>query len=370
MIVMTKPIYIFAGGGTGGHLFPALAVAEELSRLQPDCRIVFACSDRDIDRRILSATTYAFVVQPIHSMPRNLRGWRDFLSAYASGRRLGRSLVKDLRPAAVFGLGAFAAVPVTEAAARAGIRTALMSIDATPGLANRRLARKVDVIFTQFAQTADAFGRHADKAEAVGCPVRAGMFAGDIDEARKTFGLQADRKTLLVMAGSLGAASINQAISAISADLDELADDWQVLHVSGPGKFERVLQNTGGRIRRSVMEFCERMDLAYAVADLVLCRAGAATIGELAAVAAPAVLMPYPFHRDRQQEHNAAEMVSAGAAALVSDSVDPAVNADALRTTLLEIMRQPKQLEAMRNSAKGLSRPDAAKRVARWLSDI
>ena len=113
------------------------------------------------------------------------------------------------------------------------------------------------------------------------------------------------------------------------------------------------------------MEFCERMDLAYAAADLVLCRAGAATIGELAAVAAPAVLMPYPYHRDRQQERNAAEMVSAGSAVIVNDSAD---NADALRTTLLEIMRQPKQLEAMRASAKGLSRPNAAKRIARWLS--
>lgn len=365
---MTRPIYIFAGGGTGGHLFPALAVAEELTRLKPDCRIVFACSDRDIDRRVLSATPYAFVVQPIHSMPRGLRGWGDFAFAYHAGRRLAKTLLGDLRPAAVFGLGAFAAVPVTQAAAHTGVRTALMSIDATPGLANRRLARKVDVIFTQFERTADAFGRCIAKVETVGCPVRHGLLAGDVDEARNAFGLMPDRKTLLIMAGSLGAENINHAVAAIEADLDGLADEWQVLHVSGPGKFGQVARADNGAIHRSVMEFCERMDLAYAAADLVLCRAGAATVGELSAVAAPAVLMPYPYHRDRQQDRNAAEMVSAGAAVLVDDAADPAGNADALRASLLEIMRRPERLEAMRASAKGLSRPGAAERIARWLS--
>ncbi|MCD4699580.1 MAG: UDP-N-acetylglucosamine--N-acetylmuramyl-(pentapeptide) pyrophosphoryl-undecaprenol N-acetylglucosamine transferase [Phycisphaerae bacterium] len=365
---MNNPIYIFAGGGTGGHLFPALAVADELTRLMPDCRIVFACSDRDIDRRVLSATPYAFVVQPIHSMPRGLRGWRDFTFAFHAGRRLADNLLKDLRPAAVFGLGAFAAVPVTQAAANAGVRTALMSIDATPGFANRRLARKVDVIFTQFEQTSDAFGRFASKVEPVGCPVRTGLIAGDIEQARKVFGLRRDRKTLLIMAGSLGAESINQAVAEIGADLDGLADVWQILHVSGPGKFEQVARADNEAIHRSVMEFCERMDLAYSVADLVLCRAGAATVGELAAVAAPAVLMPYPYHRDRQQARNAAGMVSSGAAVLVDDAADPPANADALRASLLEIMRRQERLDAMRESAKGLSRPGAAEQIARWLS--
>ena len=202
----------------------------------------------------------------------------------------------------------------------------------------------------------------------VGCPVRAGLITGDVEEARKVFGLKPDRKTLLIMAGSLGADNINQAVVAIEADLDELTDDWQVLHISGPGKFEQAARAYNGAIHRSVVEFCERMDLAYAIADLVLCRAGAATIGELAAVAAPAVLIPYPYHSDRQQEHNAAEMVSAGASVLVEDLADPANNADALRASLLEIMHRPEQLEAMRTSAKGLSRPDAAGHIAKWLS--
>ncbi len=349
-------------------MFPALAVAEELTRLQPGCRIVFACSDRDIDRRVLSATPYAFVVQPIHSMPRGLRGWRDFTHAYLAGRRLANTLLGDLRPAAVFGLGAFAAVPVTQAAAHAGVRTALMSIDATSGLANRRLARKVDVIFTQFEQTSDAFGQSAVKVETVGCPVRPGLISGDVERARKVFGIRPDRKTLLIMAGSLGAESINQAVAEIGPDLDELADEWQVLHVSGPGKFEQVARADNGAIHRSVVEFCERMDLAYSAADLVLCRSGAATVGELSAVAVPAVLMPYPYHRDRQQVRNAAEMVSAGAAVLVDDAVDPARNADSLRASLLEIMRRNERLDAMRASAKGLSRPGAAEQIARWLS--
>lgn len=365
---MSGQIYIFAGGGTGGHLFPALAVAEELIKLQPDGRIVFACSDRDIDRRILSLTPYAMAPQPVRPLPGRLRGWAGFLRAYVDARRMARNLVRDLRPAAVLGLGAFAAAPVTAAASGAGIRTALMSIDAIPGRANRHLAPKVDAIFTQFEQTAGAFGSNAAKVEMIGCPVRSSLLDGDADEARKAFGLRANRRTLLVMAGSLGAESINRAFDAIRSDLDELADDWQVLHITGPGRIGKAARAGGGGIHCSVMEFCERMDLAYSAADMALCRAGASTVGELAATAAPAVLMPYPYHRDRHQAHNAAAMVSSGSAIVVDDAADPSVNADALRASLLDIMRRPERLEAMRAAAAGRTgQTNAARRIAQWL---
>ncbi len=364
---MPREIFVFAGGGTGGHLFPGLAVAERLEEIAPGARVVFACSDREIDRRILSSTPHAFVPQPVRPLPRGPRGWGRFLRGWLSGRRLARRLLADLRPSAVLGLGGFAAVPVVRAAARAGVRTALLCIDAVPGLANRHLARRAEVVFTQFEATAEGLGRHRGKARLVGCPVRRSLLEATAEEARRHFGLRDDRRTLLVAAGSLGAANVNQALAGIASDLDGLAETWQVLHVTGPGKMDSTAASAGG-IRRVVLEFCERMDLAYAAADLVVSRAGASTIAELTATGTPAVLMPYPYHRDQHQRRNAEPLASAGAAVIVADAADAARNAQALRQVLLPILRDPLRLEAMRAAAARLARPGAAEAVARWLA--
>jgi UDP-N-acetylglucosamine--N-acetylmuramyl-(pentapeptide) pyrophosphoryl-undecaprenol N-acetylglucosamine transferase len=281
---------------------------------------------------------------------------------------LAKRLVRDLRPAAVFGLGGFAAAPVVLAAAAAGVRTCLLSIDALPGLANRRLAGKVDVIFAQFETTAAAYGRRGEKVRVVGCPVRAELAEASADEARRAFGLRDDRKTLLVMAGSLGAANINQALAALRGDLEALADDWQLLHLTGPGKLDEVRAAwAGAAIHHVAMEFCDRMGLAYAAAELALARAGAATVGELAATATPAALMPYPHHRDRHQDRNAAALVAAGSAVVVEDAGAAAANAAALRGALLPILLRPKRLSALSTAAAGAARTDAAAEIARWL---
>lgn len=368
---MSGPVYIFAGGGTGGHLCPGLAVAERLQEIQPAARVVFACSDRQIDRRILSPTPHAFVPQPIRPLPRGPRGWGGFCRAWLASRRLARRLVGDLRPDAVLGLGGFAAVPVARAAAGAGVRVALLCIDAVPGLASRHLARRAEVIFTQYPQAVAALGRHAPRARLVGCPVREALLTADAEEAREHFGLQSRLRTLLVAAGSQGAANINRAVAEIRPELDELSDRWQVLHVAGPGNLETVRAGyQGGRVPHVLVEFCDRMDLAYAAADVVLSRAGASTVAELTATATPAVLMPYPYHRDQQQRLNAEPLVAAGAAEMAADAADVARNADALRGSLLAILHEPARLAAMRSAAAGLARPGAAEALAGWLAQV
>jgi len=229
----------------------------------------------------------------------------------------------------------------------------------------------VEVIFTQFERTAGRLGRGRARVRCVGCPVRAGLTDGDADEARRRFALRADRRTLLVAPGSQGAANVNRAAARLRPALDELADGWQVLHVAGPGNGQSVrAAYEGAKIHHMVLDFCERMDLAYAVADLALCRAGASTVAELAATSTPAVLMPYPYHRDQHQRHNAAELVAAGAGVVVADATDPAANADSLRRRMLPLMREPARLEAMRSAAAGLGRPAAAEEIARWLAAL
>ena len=376
---MGNNTYIFAGGGTGGHLYPALAVAVELKQLQPEAQIVCACSDRAIDRTILAATPYAIVPQPIKPLPRRPRGWLGFLAGLVKSWKLASRLVGDLQPRAVFGLGGFAAVPVVRAAAARGIRSCLLSIDAVPGLANRLLARHAQAIFTQFQQTATCYGANAAKCRLIGCPVRRELVSAERAAAVKELGLRPDRKTLLVMAGSLGAANINQAAVAILSDLARLADAWQVLHVTGADKLAEVraayaelkpttdLAAASKQLHHVLLEYCHRMDLAYAATDLVLSRAGASTIGELVAVGKPAALMPYPYHRDQQQRRNAEGMVASGSAILVLDACDATANARSLRELLWPVMIDPARLDRLAKAASSSVRNDAASQLARWL---
>ena len=364
---MPDRFYIFAGGGTGGHLYPGLAVADELVRLDAAAKVVFACSGRPIDRHILSPRPYAFVPQPVRPMPRRIRGWGSFLRAYLSSALLARQVVADLRPAAVLGLGGFAAGPVVCRAAKAGVRTGLLNPDAVPGWANRLLARRVDAIFAQFGATAERFGAGARKRlHVVGCPVRRAFAEARRDEAIGHFGLRADRKTLLVNGGSLGAASINEAITGLLPELSELADTWQVLHVTGRSK-SAPAEPAGTMPNVHLVEYCERMELAYAAADLALSRAGAATTAELAATGTPAVLMPYPYHADQHQRLNAAVLAEAGAAVVCDDAKAADRNAERLRGVLLPILRDADRLAGMERAAGGRERQDAAGCVARWL---
>jgi len=364
-------IYIFAGGGTGGHLYPGLAVAEELKRLDGEARVIFACSNRSIDRRILGPTSYAAVPQPVRPLPRGLRGWGRFAWAWSSASAQARDIIADLLPVAVLGLGGFAAGPLVCRAARAGVPAAVLNPDAVPGKANRYLARHAEVIFTQFASTRECFPPPARrKVRCVGCPVRRGLLTAKRDGASRWFNLDAARKTLLVFGASLGAASINDAARRLAGGLDEFAETWQLLHITGSEKCAEFTEAYKGcRIVASVLEYCDRMDLAYAAADLVVCRAGASTVAELAATGTPAVLIPYPHHSDLHQRLNAAALAEAGAAVIVDDRLAPAANAAALQAALVELLGDSARLEAMRLAAKALARPQAAQEVAEWLAE-
>lgn len=378
-----QPVFIFAGGGTGGHLYPGLAVAEEVKRLCPEAKIVFACSDRAIDRRILDPLPHGIIVQPVKPLPRTFPAAVKFLRTWLASTALARDAMRDLKPAAVLGLGGFAAGPMVKESARRGIRTGLLNPDAVPGKANQFLARRVNVIFTQFPETTACFlPEIQSRVRPAGCPIRSVFARSDAatvearrQEARKLYDLRGDRKTLVVVGGSQGAATINEAIAALSDDLDLLADQWQMLHIAGPGVEKegsagaaRPMELPGPKkmtIRKLV--YCDRMELAYAAADLALARAGAGTVAELTATATPSVVLPYPFHKDQQQKLNAGGLAAAGAAILCQDAIDGQANAAKLRDTMIPLMKDSGRLDAMRQAARGFGRPGAAQDVARWL---
>jgi len=362
-------IYILAGGGTGGHLLPGVAVAEALVERDASAKVVFACSNRAIDRRILDELPYGVVPQPVRPLPRSAARLPGFLRAWRRSKELARDLVGDLKPAGVLGLGGFAAAPVVKQAARAGVRTALLNPDAVAGKANRYLARRVDAVFTQFELTRGLVaGSIAAKTRCVGCPMRKGVLSGSRAEALRFFDLRDDRRTLLVLGGSQGAGTINDAVRALRRDLEAMAERWQVLHVTGPGKDAPRGPEGRGELRIRNVDYCDRMDLAYAAADLALCRAGASTVAELSATATPAVFMPYPYHRDRQQRLNAEQSALREAAVIGHDWIDSATNAAMLLEVLFPLLRFPERVDAMCRAAAGLGRTEAAGRVADYLS--
>ena len=376
---MHSNLFIFAGGGTGGHLYPGLAVAAELVKLRPDAKIVFACSNRAIDRRILDPLPYAIVPQPVRPIPSGFAGWVDFARAWAKSAAQARRMVADLKPQAVLGLGGFAAGPVVRAAAKAGIACGLLNPDAVPGKANKMLARYAAAIFTQFEETSRCFPAAArGKVQPMGCPIRTSLLTGcgthvpeemRSVEARRILNLQPGLSTLLILGGSLGAASINEAIVKLLGDFSALADTWQVLHITGPDKGGGLASAlAGAKISATSMEYCQQMETAYAAASLVLCRSGASTVAELAALGLPSVLMPYPYHRDQQQKLNAQGLARAGAAVICEDAKDATANAQRLRNTLLPQMKDPSQLEKMRQAAIKIAKPNAAIDIAHWLT--
>ncbi len=365
---MHEAIYIFAGGGTGGHLYPGLAVADELLRIERGVRVVFACSDREIDRRVLETTPHAMVPQPVVPVPRGFGGWGRFLRRWRRSRKQARQMLSDLDPRAVLGLGGFAAGPIVRQAHRMNIRAGLLNPDAVVGLANRFLARHVETIFTQFESTTQRFGVFRSKVRSVGCPVRHNFAWASKDEALGHFGLRDDRRTLLVFGGSLSADSITNAVAALAGDLAKYANHWQVLAITRREKMARLREAFTDRgIHLVVQDYCHRMDLAYEAADLAICRCGAGTAAELAVTGTPAVILPYPYHRDQQQRHNAAELVETGGVVLVDDAVDPDENAARLWKVLLPILDSDGVLGGMHEAAGRVAKAGAAKEVARWL---
>lgn len=363
--------YVLAGGGTGGHLFPGLAVAAAMRMIEPDVVVTFFTTTRALDRELLGRTSYGQVQQTVR--PLTIRPWRlpAFLAAWFSNVGAASAYLKAHRPRAVLGLGGYAAGPPVAAARRLGIRTAILNPDAIPGRANRFLASRVDLAVLQWEVSRGYLPGRAN-CRVLGCPIRA-EFAGQIDaaEARRRFELDPTRPVLLVTGASQGARSVNQTVCRIWPQFMATHPEWQLLHLTGPADEAETRSAydaagfANGAVR--VVAFVHEMWLALAAADLVVSRAGASTLAEITALGKPAILLPYPYHKDRHQHANAQVLVEAGAAVLIEDQKTAEANhrpvADAL-----EWLSDERTREQMAQAARRLGRPTAARDVAAWLA--
>ena len=366
------PTIALAGGGSGGHLYPALAVADVLAALLPGLRLVFFGTDRPIDANILSAYGGELVRQPVRPLPR--RPWQvpPFLLAWRASIKACRRMFRERRPLAVLGTGGYASAPPICEAARAHIPTALLNPDAVPGKANRMLGSRVDAVFAQWPATIDQFNGKA-QVRVTGCPIRPEFKTARKEEGFEHFGLDRERKVLLVTGASQGARSVNQAVMAAVAELARRGvwDRWQLLHLTGQEDEPTV----GAAYRRlgvsaRVVGFTKHMASALAAADLAVSRAGASTLAEITAMGCPSILMPYPHHRDQHQVANARVLVKLGAARMVLDRVEPQRNGPVVAEALYRLMSDPTELGQLAGAAQRIGTTNAATTVAQELLNL
>jgi UDP-N-acetylglucosamine--N-acetylmuramyl-(pentapeptide) pyrophosphoryl-undecaprenol N-acetylglucosamine transferase len=355
---------VVAAGGTGGHIFPGLAVARSL-RDRFGAEVVFVGGEGAQEGRLIPDAGFELVT--VGSRPFVRRLSPSALAAPAAALRAARRCRGLLRGAdAGLGMGGYASVPVSLAALRERRPLVLHEQNAVPGLANRLAARWARALALSFDEARSRFPRRA-RAVVTGNPVREAVLRVAKDrealaaEGRRALGLEEGRRTVVVFGGSQGALRLNQAAVGAVGLLGS-REDLQLLLITGPAHHAEVIR----RLPRTrgllvvAFPFLDRMDQAYAAADLVVSRAGASTVAELTVCGLPAVLVPYPYATGRHQEANARALERAGGATvLLDDEVDAQVMAERIDAVL-----EPERLEAMAERAAAFGRPDAADAVA------
>lgn len=297
--------FLFVCGGTGGHIFPARAVAEELAG-RSSSRVLYACAGREIENEVFRGVPKE-IVFPVHSAP--YRGGASiadprFLLRLSQGYFQSRALLKKLKPTLVVGFGGYVSFPVLLAAKQMGFKTVLHEQNVVPGRANRLLAKWMGSVALSFEESRFWFPR-ARGVRVTGNPVRAFIGTGRREEAMRVFGFSNEKKTLLVLGGSQGAESINRLFfSSLPLWDAALKQRLQVLHLCGrmdPAAAERKLRDAS--VQGRAFSFFERMDLAYSATDLCLGRSGATFLAEIDALDLPALLVPYPYGDGHQREN-------------------------------------------------------------------
>jgi UDP-N-acetylglucosamine--N-acetylmuramyl-(pentapeptide) pyrophosphoryl-undecaprenol N-acetylglucosamine transferase len=351
---------VLAGGGTAGHVEPALAVADALRRRDPDVGITMLGTARGLETRLVPARGYDLALIPPVPLPRSLTP--SFLTVPTRMRTAVRettAILDDVGADVVVGFGGYVALPAYLAARSAKLPYVVHEANARPGLANRWGAR-----FTPYVASSVADPK-LPQAEVIGIPLRRAISTLDRaavrGAARAEFGLLPDVPTLLVSGGSQGARSINRAVVGSLGDL--LAAGIQVLHIAGPTQVADVDAARPvvepGEPPYVLLSYVDRMELAYAAADLMLCRAGAMTCAELTAVGLPGIYVPLP-HGNGEQRFNAAPIVDFGGGLLVSDAeLRPAW----IREVVVPLLTNPRRLQTMSARAADLGRREADEKL-------
>ena len=355
--------FIIAGGGTGGHVFPAIAIADALKAQCPSAEILFVGAQDRMEMQRVPEAGYEVVGLPIVGMPRRKNPIRllRFLLRWMQCNRQAKRIIRKFGPDAIIGVGGYASVPVMQMGQRLGVPTFIQEQNGYAGVANRLLSRRAQSIFVAYPGMERFFP--ADRIQLLGNPVR-GLLQRPLPsqaEARAEMQIPAQGQLVLIMGGSLGAATLN---AAVLNHLDELVamPNVMVLLQTGASHYaaaqEAAMRCPVDNLR--VVDFIARMDLAYAAADIIVSRAGAISISELCIVGKPLVLVPSPNVAEDHQTKNAQVLASRGAAMLLPDAQ---AESDLL-PTIQRLAEDASRMESQREQLKKLALPNASHDIA------
>ena len=353
---------LVSGGGTGGHIFPALSIAGEIRRRYPDANILFVGAEGRMEMEKVPAAGFEIKGLPVSGLDRKnpIKAFKAILKLFKSMRR-AKAIIKEFQPDIAIGVGGYASGPVLKAAQKAGIPTLLQEQNSYAGVTNKLLAKKAKCICVAYEGMERFFAQ--EKIVLTGNPVRRNLLecTATAQEARKAMGIDPDKKTVLIIGGSLGARTVN---NAIKAGLGKIAAQDDVQVVWQTGKFYdtecREALAASGAKNVVQMAFIANMDMAYRAADLVVSRAGASSVSELQLLGKASILVPSPNVAEDHQTHNAMALVSKDAALLVKDKD---AEQELLKTAMSLINDSARIAEIEKNIAP-LALADAAQVIA------
>jgi len=352
---------IIAGGGTGGHVFPGLAVAEELRNRDASTEIVFAGTEQGIEARVVPREGYPIKFLRAEglvgvSLKKKVRAMVNVLLSIGDSYRI----IKSVRPDIVIGVGGYASGVITAVAYLMSVPTMILEQNAVPGFTNKILGKIVNSICITYQESLSFFPRA--KTFLTGNPVRMNVLRGNSEAAYRLFSLEKGLFTIFAFGGSAGAKSINRALVDALQYLRDLKDMIQFLHQTGLKDYEAVREAYRQEgFKGTITPFIYQMGEAYAVADIVISRAGATTLAELTALGKPALLVPYPHAAGDHQEVNARKLLEIGAARMIPDRE---LSGEALANTIRELYANESVRAGMHRSGMAVGRPEASARIA------
>ena len=357
--------FLISGGGTGGHIFPALAIANELRKKYPDCKILFVGAENRMEMERVPKAGYEIIGLPVMGFDRK-RLWRNFkvLVKLAQSTRKAKKIIKDFKPDIAVGVGGYASGPTLKMAQKAGIPTLIQEQNSYAGVTNKMLASKADAICVAYDGMERFFP--AESIVKTGNPIREEILNCQLSqsEAKQALGFNPEKPLLLVVGGSLGSRTINE---AMMSSLDTFKNsDISVLWQTGRYNAKECAEAANSYKDIHAVKFIDDMATAYRAADLVVSRAGASTISELQLLEMPAVLIPSPNVAEDHQTKNAMALVNKNAAVMIKDS--DAVKE--LAATAIKLLKNKAELAAMSCNISKMAMRDAAKTIVENIGRI
>jgi len=361
---------IISGGGTGGHIYPAITIAREVAKLADSCEILFVGTKHGLEADIVPKEGFNFTTIEVRGLERRL-SWQNVRTIFTTAGSIWRSvtIIKAFRPNVVIGTGGYVCGPVLLAASLLKIPTMIQEQNVIPGITNKILSRFVDKVALGYSEARPYFKKYKpDQIVFTGNPIRPEVMTADRAEAQSALGLDPNKLTLLVAGGSRGARSINQAMFDVYKHFHR-SEGIQILHVTGQSEYNSIVGNikqsgidlaNNGNIM--VKPYLYNMPYALAAADLAIFRAGAVGLAELTARGIPAILVPYPYAAENHQEFNAKALERYGAAKVIADKE---LTGSKLTAALKQLLEDQAMLLGMANKSRELGRPEAAAVIAR-----